>query len=193
MTTFSAALLVGGQSTRMGCDKALLPWPGPDRVLWRRQLSILEELQPEQIFWSGPLRPGVPEHVITVEDAVKAAGPLAGISACLQLLPSELLVVLAVDMPEMNAAFLRRMLATCSPGCGAVARHGDFFEPLAAVYPKEIAPLATKQLEANRLALQDFMVRGIETGVLRSISVASEDRALLRNLNEPRDLSKRGN
>ena len=64
MLNFSAAILAGGKSTRMGRDKAFLTVPGFDAI-WQRQLAVLEqlallaELQPQHLFWSGhaPPRP----------------------------------------------------------------------------------------------------------------------------------------
>ena len=186
--SYSAALLAGGQSTRMRRDKALLPLPGSDLLLWQRQLGVLEALQPEEIFWSGPVRPGVPGHIEVVPDAIENSGPLAGISACLDRLQSDLLVILAVDLPRMNADFLRGLLAKCSPGCGAVARRGDFFEPLAAVYPKAIAMLAEEQLKAGRLAMQDLIRQAVKSGMLQVASLEDRDFSLFQNLNEPHDL-----
>src|SRR5437016_10077580 len=57
---FAAALIAGGKSRRMGGDKALLPvsWRGREMPLWKRQLSVLQELKPAQIVLSGPDRPG---------------------------------------------------------------------------------------------------------------------------------------
>ncbi|MEP7078964.1 MAG: NTP transferase domain-containing protein, partial [Chthoniobacterales bacterium] len=40
-------LLAGGDSRRMGTDKATLDWEG--RPFWQRQLDLLRELEPETI------------------------------------------------------------------------------------------------------------------------------------------------
>jgi molybdenum cofactor guanylyltransferase len=186
--SFSAVLLAGGQSTRMGRDKALLPIPGSDLLLWQRQLRVLEELRPEAIFWSGPTRPGVPEHVRVIPDEVENAGPLAGLSACLDILRSDLLVVLAIDLPRMNAVFLKKMQAQCSPACGAIGRRGNFFEPLAAIYPREFGVLAAECLARGRHALQDLVREAGQRGLLRLISLEEADMPLFKNLNSPDDL-----
>ena len=86
----------------MGRDKALMQDPVSGHVLWQQQLRILEELQPEEIFWSGLARPGIPADLRLIEDSIPQAGPLAGISACLNVLRSDLLVVLAIDLPQMR-------------------------------------------------------------------------------------------
>ena len=172
----------------MGSDKALLPLPGTGFLLWQQQLRTLEALQPAEIFWSGPKRPDLPGHVRLVSDSVPNAGPLAGVSACLDLLPSDLLVVLAIDLPGMNATFLKSLLAKCSPICGAVMQRGDFFEPLAAIYPKELAALAREHLQAGRYAMQDFVRVGIERELMKASQAEPEDDILFKNLNTPWDL-----
>jgi len=186
--SFSAALLAGGQSKRMGQDKALLILPGSNLPLWQRQWRVLEELQPAEIFWSGHARPGLPENIRLIPDAASAAGPLAGISACLHETKSDLLVVLAIDLPQMATAFLQSLLTRCSTGCGIVARHGDFFEPLAAVYPKKLHALATTHLTQGRFAMQDLIREAIQQGLLRDFPLDENDAALFQNLNSPADI-----
>ncbi len=187
LPSFSAALLAGGQSTRMGRDKALLTLPGSDLPLWHRQWRVLQELQPDEMFWSGPIRPGLPENIRIISDKIATAGPLAGISACLDVSRSDLLVVLAIDLPEMTAAFLRDLLTHCSTDCGAVVRHGIFFEPLAAVYPRQLQALASDHLSQGRYAMQDLVREAITQGLLRDFPLDEKDAALFKNMNNPSD------
>ena len=185
--SFSAALLAGGKSRRMGRDKALLPVAG-HACLWQRQLAELEELAPQRIFWSGHARPGLPAQVTVVADTVADAGPLAGISACLEVLEDDLLLVLPVDLPRMNAGFLRRLLLACSPGRGAVPHRDGRFEPLAAVYPQAMLRLAREHLAEGRLAVQDFARAGTEAGFLEAVAVMPDEIPFFHNLNRPEDL-----
>src|ERR1700761_8110428 len=110
----------------MGRDKALLPVSGSKLLLWQRQLAVLEELQPEMLLWSGSPRPGMPNNVSIIPDAVNDSGPLAGVAACLAPTQPDLLIVLAIDLPAMTSPFLRRLLAESSPTCGAAAIHNGF-------------------------------------------------------------------
>jgi molybdopterin-guanine dinucleotide biosynthesis protein A len=187
--TFSAALLAGGKSSRMGRDKALLVLPGSEEPLWQRQWNILRELQPAEIFWSGHPRPGLPEDICVIQDAKPNAGPLAGIGACLAETRSDLLIVLAVDLPHMTSMYLRLLLVKCSADCGAVVR-GEFYEPLAAIYPKALQHLAAHHLAQGRHAMQDFVREAIELGRLRKFHLDEKDAALFRNLNSPDDLPR---
>lgn len=93
MISFSAALLAGGQSKRMGHDKALIQDPVSGDVFWQRQLRILEELHSDEILWSGTARDGLPNDIRVVEDVIPQAGPLAGLGACPNIFRTDLLVV----------------------------------------------------------------------------------------------------
>jgi len=185
--SFAAALLAGGKSTRMGLDKALIVLPGTHLPLWRRQLSVLQELRPQEILWSGQARPGLPEDIRVVTDSIAEAGPLAGVDACLQATESDLLLVLAIDLPRMPPAFLQSLLARCSSECGIVVRHGEYFEPLAAVYPKKLQPLASEHLAHSRYAMQDFVREGIRAGLLCEVPLEEKDVSLFQNVNCPED------
>ncbi len=173
----------------MGRDKALLQLSGKAEGLWRHQLRTLEALQPDQIFWSGRNLDGLPGSVQAVADPVPHAGPLAGISACLDLLSSDLLVVLAIDLPLMTTAYLRDITKQCTLTLGVVPQRGEFFEPLAAVYPRLLRDLARDRLRQGRYALQEFVREGIRREMLEALRIRADDAAKFRNVNSPEDLA----
>jgi len=174
-------LLAGGASRRMGRDKALLPLAG-GRLLWQRQLAILRALEPAQVFFSGPARPGLPPDVVMLSDAAPGLGPLSGLAAGLGATKSALLVVLAVDLPKMTSACLADLLAQCAPGRGAVPKHGRGYEPLAAVYPQEARRCVEAALSAHHLSLQPLVQELLTAGLMREIPVGDE--SLFTNWNE---------
>lgn len=188
MLTFSAALLAGGASRRMGRDKALILVDDSGLLLWQRQWQLLEEFSPKEMFWSGPPRQGIPFCARIVEDQVKDAGPLAGVSACLELLHTDLLIVLAVDLPEMHAAIFFNLLAKCQKRRGAVYQHGDFFEPLAAIYPKGLHTLAAEHLAQGRYAMQDFIREAVKREMMTVIPLPEAAQPHFKNVNTPEDL-----
>jgi molybdopterin-guanine dinucleotide biosynthesis protein A len=190
MPTLSAALLAGGKSQRMGHDKAMLRLPGCDELLWQHQLRLLEELQPEEIFWSGPPRGGTPSNVRVVEDVLRNAGPLSGLCACLRLITTDLLVVVAVDLPHMDSAYLKSLVQSCTPICGAVPLRGDGFEPLAAVYPAMLHELAADRLRQGRYAMQEFVREALRRELIEAVPVGADDEGKFTNINSPEDLAK---
>jgi molybdopterin-guanine dinucleotide biosynthesis protein A len=189
MASLSAVLLAGGKSERMGQDKALLPLPGSGLILWQRQLRVLEELEPQAIFWSGPERPGMPRRVRVVADIMRSVGPLAGICACLDLATTDLVVVLAVDLPRMTAAYLKKLVRQSTSVRGAVPERAGDFEPLAAVYPAMLRELAADRLRQGRYAMQDFVREALRRELVEAVPVKDADAAKFTNINSPEDLA----
>jgi molybdenum cofactor guanylyltransferase len=192
---FSAVLLAGGASRRMGVDKALLQAPGGDAPsqqtpLWRHQLRILEALQPVEIFISGPRRPGFPQAVRCLADRLPSRGPLGGLATCLDRISTPWLVVLAIDLPFMESEFLARLLDACNPGRGAVPRGPSRYEPLAAVYPRAAAPAANAALDAGRLRLQGFVEDLVRAALIQPYPLRAGDLRLFRNWNTIYDLNR---
>ena len=181
----SAVLLAGGKSSRMGRDKAFLQIAG--EPLWRRQLATLRRLSPEQLMISGPPREEWTEGEI-VADETAEAGPLAGIAAALRRCATPRLVVLAVDLPQMTTGFLRALLQLCGDHRGVVPRTCDRFEPLAAIYPVECAPLADAALRDGDFSMQHFVRRAQERDLLMEKRLDDAETVLFANLNTPADL-----
>src|SRR5918996_2302231 len=104
----SAVLLAGGQSRRMGRDKATILFRG--KPLWQIQLELLRKLQPAEIFVSARTDPAWrPPDVTFVQDEPPSRGPLSGLTATLARIQSEHLLVLAIDMPFMIEDHLRHL------------------------------------------------------------------------------------
>jgi molybdopterin-guanine dinucleotide biosynthesis protein A len=124
---FSAALLAGGRSTRMGRDKAQIAvnWVGEAVSLRIRQLRILESLEPKELFYSGRARGDDLGGAKIVVDQWADAGPLNGIASCLQQTASDLLLCLAVDVARIEAFLLLKLLGKCRAGQGVVPRIGE--------------------------------------------------------------------
>ena len=181
---WSAVLLAGGKSSRMGRDKARLEIQG--EPLWRRQLETLRRLSPEQLFLSGALRAPRCE---TIEDDVQGVGPLAGVASALRRCSSSHLVVLAIDLPLITTAFLRSLLHLCGEQQGVVPQGQEQFEPLSAVYPKSSATLAAAALQNGDFSMQSFVRAAIEQDLLLVRKISHDEASLFTNLNTPADLA----
>ena len=187
---FSAALLAGGRSRRMGRDKRLLivDWKGEPVPLWKRQLNVLRELAPLELLVSGSADLEYPLDVRVVPDRIEDGGPLVGILSCLEAAQSRLLLVLAVDLPNMSSRYLRSLVQASARGCGVVPAIGQELEPVAAVYPVAAATIALTCLQEGQPGVQ-FFARRLEQNGLASIQkVAPGEVALFRNWNSPEDL-----
>lgn len=145
----NAFILAGGQSTRMGRDKALLDWGDTPLVL--RAVEMLRNLGlPPRICGS---RSDLARFAPVVSDRFTRAGPLAGIEAGLAVSDAELNLFLPVDMPDIPAAFLRWMLmrAETSEAVATIPCYGGRPQPLCAVYHRRMADgLRAALEEGNR-------------------------------------------
>lgn len=183
----SAVLLAGGESRRMGQDKATLLFHG--KLLWQIQLELLQRLQPAEIFVSARTDPAWrPAVVEFVADDPPSCGPLSGIVTSLAQMHTAHLLALAIDMPFMTETFLRYLCDNIETGCGVVPKIGDRYEPLAAIYPREACVDFRDALSREDFSLQTLVRRFTAAGKLREISVAEQQRKFFLNLNQLSDL-----
>ena len=186
-TEFCAALIAGGKSSRMGCDKRLIEIGG--KPLWRRQVEILQSLEPAELVISGPPDgPWSEAGFRVIPDCRAGYGPLGGIASVLASVSAPWVLALAVDMPEMSGDFLRQLLCKCSNEVGVVPCTKNSFEPLAAVFPRECGRISEEQLHSGEYSLQAFVRKCYEARLVTRIDVQKKDAHLFRNLNEPADV-----
>ena len=103
-------VLAGGQSQRMGQDKALLMRPDGVTQL-DFTLTLARSVSDQMPLLSHPSA-GVRHDVVPVEDEFFQKGPLGGIHAALHHLNnSEILLVLPADMPLLNTGTLQPLLS----------------------------------------------------------------------------------
>jgi molybdopterin-guanine dinucleotide biosynthesis protein A len=189
---FSAALLAGGRSIRMGRDKAQIPvrWQGATVPLRIRQLCVLESLEPKELFYSGPAQMDDLCDAKIVVDEWSDAGPLNGIASCLKQTTTDLLLCLAVDVARVQASILLKLLGKCRAGQGVVPRIGEQYEPLVAVYPRRSLRLAINQIEEGQLRLQDFVRRLLSEHLVTEYSVCDDEIPLFANWNTLEDVAR---
>lgn len=185
----TGAVMVGGRSQRMGRDKAALFLDG--ETLLQRQLRVLREAGARRLL--VVCREGQTVELVVgtevVVDTVAGAGPIAGLHAALAECRTPHLAVLAVDMPRIEAAWYARLLDSCGPGVGAVARTAAGYEPLAAIYPASALAIAAGQLERGEYSLQVLLAELERRGLMTAFTVAPGEAAALANWNRPEDLA----
>lgn len=174
----------------MGSDKALLP-AADGNPLWARQHAVLAAAGAAEIFlsarpeqaWAREAARG--RFAEIVHDAFAAGGPLVGVTAGLERATHGHLAVLAVDLPALEAPWFADLLGRCAPGVGAVGRRDGFFEPLAAIYPREFKWLAWPALARGRFALQPLLAEAVAAGLMRVREIPAGAVAQFANWNEP--------
>jgi len=171
----------------MGRNKAFIRIEGVP--LWQRQLSILRQLYPAEIFLAGPPRPEWSgAGCIIISDAREDCGPLGGLVAALRRCSTKFLLVLAVDLPNITFEHLHLLVGLCSEGKGVIPVTEEF-EPLVALYPTRSLGSAEELLGSGRYSLQEFAARCIAEELADEHQVALSDAALYLNMNTPTDLA----
>jgi molybdopterin-guanine dinucleotide biosynthesis protein A len=180
----AAALLAGGDSSRMGRPKAELEIGG--RSLAHRAVATLREITDRIVQAGGEPLAGI--ELPLLSDRRRDAGPAAGIEAA--LLRFDLPVaVLAVDLPFVPSALLAEALQRVERGADICAPYWKGrWHPLCAVYAPAALPRITRRLDADKAALQQLL-RNFGTAIPEDLLRTFGDPAtMLFNINTPEDL-----
>jgi len=170
---FTALLLAGGRSSRMGTDKSSLIIDG--KPLWQHQIETLRATGAAAVVVAGPKDgPFAKLADKILEDDQPGLGPLSGIVSGLEWNPSPLLLVLAIDLPAMTPQFLTKLVKSATINCGVVPQGEQWFEPLAAVYPRQVLPLAEKHLASPNRSLQNWVSTCEKQSLLRVQALADD-------------------
>jgi molybdopterin-guanine dinucleotide biosynthesis protein A len=150
-----AIILCGGKSSRMGRDKATLPF-GPELML-QRVVRLLGETAARDnlVVVAAPNQslPAVSGDVLIVRDTREYRGPLEGLATGLHALVERVDAVYATacDVPLLVPAFVDHMFELLDDFDIAVPFDGQHHHPLAAIYRTTVLPEIQKLLDADRL------------------------------------------
>jgi molybdopterin-guanine dinucleotide biosynthesis protein A len=184
--TLTVVLLAGGESRRMGSDKATIAFHG--KPLWQHQIDLLRSLRPEKILVSARKEPSwLPLEVEVLLDEPPSRGPLSGLTRTLEQMQTTHLAALAVDMPFMTSEQMQVLWGRATIGCGVVPMIGERAEPLAAIYPREAAPHFAAGLVGRDFSLQRLVRSLVTANLVQIFSVPQKDEHLYRSVNEPGD------
>ncbi len=162
----SGAILAGGQSQRMGQDKASLLFDGEPLLLRivRLMRGVVTNLAVIGPLERATLLPDIP----VIPDRWPNCGPLGGIATALHAsLSSQGVVVVGCDMPFLNPVLLRHLITLVSEADAVVVRLDGQKHPLHAVYQQRCLPILEAQLAVGDLRVHQFLtqinVRYVET------------------------------
>lgn len=184
MSTVCAVILAGGQSRRMGTDKAALRC---------REQTFLQRIATQLCGFEERLlsvdRAGrFPAHGFAeVEDLVPGRGPMGGLYAALRACAAPYLLAVSCDMPLFTAALGEYLCAFVSEQYdvfAAVTRMGKV-QPLCAVYSKRAAETLHLCLEEGDYRIMNALARLRVKYVPLCHSVYPDD--AVRNINTPAD------
>ncbi|MGE7604198.1 molybdenum cofactor guanylyltransferase [Peribacillus sp. NPDC097675] len=149
-------LLAGGQSSRMGVNKALLKIG--EEVNIKRVANVFKEVTENILVVTNSPEEYRFLQLPFIPDIYKGQGPLSGLHAGMSFSKTDLQVLSACDMPFVSAEAVNEMLSYHEPGLDAIIPEIDGrLQPLFAVYHKNCLPKLTECLEKKELKMKLFL------------------------------------
>ena len=177
--SINAVIFAGGKSSRMGEDKALLPF-GEYLSLAEFQYAKLSRLF-NKVYISAK------EHkfdfeCMVIKDTRKETSPLIGLISIFETLEIDEVFILSVDAPFVDEEIIKHLLEHDESMLDIiVAQSPSGVQPLCGVYKRSILPLAYDQLEKGNHRLGDLLL------LARTRFVPFEEDRPFTNLNHPEE------
>jgi molybdenum cofactor guanylyltransferase len=177
-------VLTGGRSTRMQRDKAALRYGGSSQL--ERAMALLTPLVARAYVSvradqnSDPLR----ARFAQIVDRHENLGPIAGLLAAQERHPEVAWLVLACDLPLLDAATLTHLLRARVPARTATAyrsSHDGLPEPLCAIYEPRSRAALLAYVASGKDCPRKFLL-GADTEI-----IDQPDSRALDNVNTPEE------
>jgi len=174
-----AIIFAGGKSSRMGEDKAFLPF-GKHTTLAEFQHHRLSALF-QKVYVSAK------NHKFdfdcsVIEDTREESSPLVGIISIFETLDAEEVFILSVDAPFVNRDTVEKLFSHNAHDFDAiVAQSPSGIQPLCGFYKRSILPLAYVQLKQNNHKLADLL------RLANTLFVKFDEDRPFTNLNYPKE------
>jgi len=172
----TAIILAGGDSQRMGSDKANLLLG--EQTMLQHVMATMQQIFPQVIVSVRQPRPGIDLPQVcdepSNEGSLEAGGPLAGLAAGLGRITTPWAFVVACDMPFVEAAMVELLAKYRSKYQAVVPVVQGHPQPLAAFYAGSClgtirAHLAGGGKSSLRAVLEQLQVRYVdETELLQA-------------------------
>jgi molybdenum cofactor guanylyltransferase len=188
----TALILAGGQSSRMGTDKALLPWQGIPLI--QRVVEVAQECCAAVCIvtpWPERYRHLVPNSIHWCLEAPGNTGPLVALSKGFETVQTPWVLLLACDMPQLDPKVLSDWIAQLptqdsnSTAVAYVPYYQSRWEPLCGLYRVGGLPTLKAFIAEGGRSFQTWLSR-IETV---PIEVNDAIISMLYNCNTPEDLN----
>jgi len=157
MPNINGLVLTGGKSTRMGKDKSLISYHGKPH---REYLFELLKEFCSNVYTSCNAEQNVPDHLNPLVDQYQIGGPLNGILTGLAQGGESACIAIAVDMPNVDRATIKRLLderdmtkvATCF-----ITTQTNQLEPLLALWEYKAFSLIMDFVKTGNLSPKAFL------------------------------------
>lgn len=188
----TVCIQAGGQSRRMGQNKAFLPFLG--KPLIQRVVERVHTIASELIIISND-RSGLEFLGLPIiPDQIPGQGVLSGVYTSLFTAQHPLVVPVACDMPFINPVLFQAETELLLDSCAdaVVPESPNGLEPLHAVYRREVCLPVVKEallLEQRRL-IGWFDRVNVRIMTQNEVALYDPDQLAFINLNTPDDLAR---
>ncbi len=184
----SSIILAGGQSRRLGVNKALVPVGGVPLI--ERELAVLRLLSADLHLIANDSEPYRHLGLPITADAWPDAGSLGGLYTGLRIARHPHVLAVGCDMPFLSLPLLRYMAGLAADYDVIIPRTGKLIEPLHAIYSRAcLAPMEDLLRRGGRRIIAFFphvRVRYVEQA---EIEIYDPERRSFFNINTPEDLA----
>ncbi|MEZ4271299.1 MAG: molybdenum cofactor guanylyltransferase [Myxococcota bacterium] len=183
----TAGILVGGRGRRMGyIDKAQLT-----RTDGRSYLQhLVSELRPcvaEILLLGRDDQRFTQAKFPLIADRLPDTGPMSGLESLLSYSVTPWGLLVACDMPAFDARLVSLLARARDDAAEVIVPESQGrCHPVCALYRSELGDAVTVEIDAGRLALQDFL----KQRAVCAVSVPADLEGALLNVNHPQDLAR---
>jgi molybdopterin-guanine dinucleotide biosynthesis protein A len=182
-TRAAAAVLTGGASRRMGTDKATLRVEGVAMARRVADAALAAGAHPV-VAVGGDVDGLAAAGLDVVPDRWPGEGPLGGLLSAAGHLAGRHLLVLACDLPMLDAATVQLVLD--APAADVALAVGDRPEPLCSRWSPNALAAADAAFAAGARSMHEALSAVVAAG--GAVVEVVVDGAVLRNVNTPDDL-----
>ena len=178
----SAVIFAGGKSSRMGRDKALLPF-GSHKSMAALQYQKLQALFAHVYLSSKEEKFGFDAPVL--RDLYPQSSPMVALASVLEQTQAEALFVLSVDMPLVTVSEIHKLCeayehATPKPDI-LIAQSPKGLEPLCGIYHRGILPQVKALLAQDQHRMRTLLEH------VSTQTVLFPDSSIFANINTPQE------
>ncbi|MDA3961939.1 MAG: molybdenum cofactor guanylyltransferase [Planctomycetota bacterium] len=179
----NVVILAGGASSRMGRDKADLPWQGT--TVLGHLIALVRSADCRPLVVGRSDAPGAD----AIADSEADQGPLGGLVTALDHLRMDCLL-LACDLPLLDLPALQWLIDHRDRAAlhGLAVECGGQLEPCFGLYRPAVVELARERLASGKRSLHGL----IEAGRFTTEDLPFEHHAALRNVNTPAEWAALG-
>ena len=175
-----AVILAGGKSSRMGRDKALLPFKGEESLTLYQYRRLSKIFNRVYISSKGDK---FSKNLYIIEDKISnISSPMVALEAILSSIEGEAVFIVGVDMPFISKDVIHTLIKQYKNSHKVVIAHSpNGLEPLCGIYPKSILNIVKNLIDKNEHRLHTLL------SIVDIEIVKFKDKDIFLNINRPSD------